>query len=586
MDLSRQASIAVVALLAAASLTFAAPDDAQAFCGFYVSGAEADLYNDATMVSLMRDGKRTVLSMQNSYEGPPEDFALVVPVPVVLEKKQVKTLPGDVFKRLDRLTAPRLVEYWERDPCQPRQRGMLMSGRTRRSAAPRVKLDSAGSAKPKVKVHAKFTVGEYDIVVLSSTESTALETWLNENKYNIPKGAAPYFKPYIQNGQYFFVAKVDVEKVTFKDGEAVLSPLRFHYDTDDFVLPVRLGLINSKGVQDLITFILAKGQRYEVANYPNVTVPTNIVVNDEVKKNFGGFYNELFDNVLDENPNAVVTEYSWATSTCDPCPGPPLRNNDLMTLGADVLPFSEPSTAKTQSGRSPGALSRRVPGRAFGGWVVTRLHARYNKHTLGKDLVFKKASAILGGRGTPEDAEGTLSEKGSRKSSVNNFQGRYIMLHHWAGEVECESPSRGIWGGPGGRGKASARAADDLAFDKPTSKLALAKYVEAEEVTGLKNATAKYNKLVGNVLATSGGPAAEEEAEPEAAEETGGESADEESADEESVDEDSKAQPVKKDAAKKSSGGCASSSGAAEAGGSFLVLLLLIGGVGRFWRRG
>ena len=34
---------------------------------------------------LMRAGTRTALSMQNNYEGPPEDFALVVPVPVVLE---------------------------------------------------------------------------------------------------------------------------------------------------------------------------------------------------------------------------------------------------------------------------------------------------------------------------------------------------------------------------------------------------------------------------------------------------------------------------------------------------------------------
>lgn len=96
MDLTHRAHAAVAALLAATFLTFAAPADADAFCGFYVSGAEVDLYNDATMVSLMRQGKRTVLAMQNSDEGPPKDFAMVVPVPVpvVLEKKQVKTLPS------------------------------------------------------------------------------------------------------------------------------------------------------------------------------------------------------------------------------------------------------------------------------------------------------------------------------------------------------------------------------------------------------------------------------------------------------------------------------------------------------------
>jgi hypothetical protein len=87
-------------------------EDARAFCGFYVSGADAPLTNSATQVVLMREGTRTVLSMQNAYQGPPQDFAMVVPVPVVLQKDNVKTLPREVFDRVDRLTAPRLVEYW------------------------------------------------------------------------------------------------------------------------------------------------------------------------------------------------------------------------------------------------------------------------------------------------------------------------------------------------------------------------------------------------------------------------------------------------------------------------------------------
>ena len=65
----------------------------------------------------MRDGTRTVLSMQNTNAGPPEDFALVVPVPVVLQKEQVRTLPKEIFAKVDAMAAPRLVEYWEQDPC-------------------------------------------------------------------------------------------------------------------------------------------------------------------------------------------------------------------------------------------------------------------------------------------------------------------------------------------------------------------------------------------------------------------------------------------------------------------------------------
>src|SRR5204862_1775239 len=141
--------------------------------------------------------------------------------------------------------------------------------------------------------------------------------------------------PYVEAGSKFFVAKVDPQKVKFVDGRAALSPLRFHYDTEEFSLPIRLGLANSSGTQDLIVNILAPHQRYEVSNYKNVTIPTNIDVRDNVKDKFGAFYAALFDRTLDKNPGAVVTEYAWQAIGCDPCPGPLIDPSELQTLGAD-----------------------------------------------------------------------------------------------------------------------------------------------------------------------------------------------------------------------------------------------------------
>ena len=121
-------------LVLLAAIFLAAP--AHAFCGFYVSDSGKSLYNNATQVALMREGTRTVLSMQNDYEGPPERFALVVPVPVVLQKENVKTLPRDLFAKLEQLDAPRLVEYWEQDPCaQPRVEEGALAPRQRRRTA-------------------------------------------------------------------------------------------------------------------------------------------------------------------------------------------------------------------------------------------------------------------------------------------------------------------------------------------------------------------------------------------------------------------------------------------------------------------
>lgn len=390
--------------------------DAMAFCGFYVGGAGTDLYANATQVALMRQGTKTVLSMQNRYDGPAADFAMVVPVPVVLQQADVKTLEDAVFAKLDVLTAPRLVEYFEEDPCN--------TYRSDEDNFPEAGNNNTTSTNNSVVVEAQFKVGEYDIAILSAQDSTGLETYLTDNNYSIPDGAAPYFEPYVQAGMYFFVAKVDASLTKQVNGKTVLSPLRFAYESTDFSLPVRLGMINSQGTQDLIVYTLGLGQRYEVSNYPNVTIPTNIEVVDAVRSSFGLFYQTLFARTLKENPEAVVTEYSWMASSCDPCPGPVLDGADLLTLGADLFPGSEEDLS----------------------WVVTRLHARYDKDEVGEDLVFKKADPIVGGREFVVDQETGKLEEGSHPSDINNFQGRYIIRKAWDGPLECDDPIRGNWG--------------------------------------------------------------------------------------------------------------------------------------------
>ncbi|HVV87163.1 MAG TPA: DUF2330 domain-containing protein [Kofleriaceae bacterium] len=436
---------------ATATLALAlAPAAADAFCGFYVGGGGAELFNNATQVVLMRQGTRTVLSMQNNYQGPPEDFALVVPVPVVLQKENVKTLPRDVFDRVEQMSAPRLVEYWEQDPCAPD-----MEYEERAMAAPMAMAEGAGAAADDsayhVKVEAKFEVGEYQIVILSASDSTGLDHWLRDQHYKIPAGAEPLLRPYVEGGSKFFVAKVDPTKVTFANGMATLSPLRFHYDAEEFSLPIRLGLANSKGTQDLIVDILAPNQRYEVANYPNVTIPTNLDVKEEAKARFGEFYAALFDRTIAKNPHAVVTEYAWDASSCDPCPGPTLDYSDFATLGADVLEGGD---------------------EGYYGFVLTRLHARYGKGDLHDDLVFKAAPPIVGGREFLQD-DGKLEER-SRPSDTNNFQGRYAVRHPWTGPIACASPKRGVWGGPPGGGEPQPQpiAATGLAF-APRGKIDL-----------------------------------------------------------------------------------------------------------------
>ncbi|MEZ4462443.1 MAG: DUF2330 domain-containing protein [bacterium] len=396
------------------------PSAALGFCGCFVPRASvakdlaANLYNDATQVVLMRDGNQTVLTMQNSYVGPPEDFAMVVPVPQLLKVENVKTLDKAIFRKIEQLSAPRLVEYWEQNPCgrdRPAPPLDILRG-------PSKSQDWQGS----VAVRAEFVVGEYEIVMLDTNDSAALERWLKANNYRIPDGADAYLKPYVEAGMYFFVAKVDAQKVKFEGGKAALSPLRFNYQSNEFSLPIRLGMINSSGSQDLLIYILAMNQRYEVANRPNITIPTDTSVSDAARYDFSGFYEALFDRAIEQNPGAVVTEYVWHASGCDPCPpgdGVVLSPEELVTLGATV------------SNADPRL------------WILTRLHARYTADNVGTDLVFRKADPLVGGIGSRAAGETAVSA-----SLANQFQSRYVIRHEWEGEPTCQDPVFGRWGLP------------------------------------------------------------------------------------------------------------------------------------------
>jgi hypothetical protein len=316
--------------------------------------------------------------------------------------------------------------------------------------------DSALPRDLGVKVEAKFDVNEYEIVILSAKDALGLEIWLKENKYQVPANAEPLLRPYVQNNSKFFVAKVNVKKVKLVDGQAVLSPLRFHYDTEKFELPVRLGLVNSAGTQDLIVHVIAKG-RYELANRPNVTIPSNLDVKVAVEPRFGAFYAELVKRTFDKHPAAAITEFAWQGAmpppevmvdqgiygvTCDPCP-PPHPMDDPLTrlMGADVMPGvkGDASVAKFAAEAT-----------------LTRLHLRSTKESLTDDLVFKLAEPIEGGIPTAPE---------TRPAKKNRFQGRYVMWKR--GESCWDSASPIVSSGLSGTNAVAARAAPlTLSFEE------------------------------------------------------------------------------------------------------------------------
>ena len=377
-------------LVAAGALALLAASPASAFCGFYVAKADTKLFNRASKVVLARDGERNVITMAPDYSGSPREFAMVVPVPTFITRQQINVAEPALVEKIDAYSAPRLVEYFDADPCAPAiDRPMLAA------PAPESAITVTGSRTRRqslgVKIEAQYEVGEYDILILSARESNGLVQWLTENGYRMPPGAGPVVASYLKQNMKFFVAKVNLERHNAA-GAQQLRPLQIAYNHRKFMLPIRLGTVNAAGPQELFVFTLTPRGRVETTNYRTVKLPSDLDVPVFVKQQFPNFYKAMFTQaVRREDMRAVFLEYAWDSRSCDPCAGEPLRDDEARKLGAMWL--AEPNR----------------DGNVF----VTRLHLRYTRDTFPEDLM--------------------LQETGDS----SNFQGRYVLRHAFTGRAQC-----------------------------------------------------------------------------------------------------------------------------------------------------
>ncbi|MEA5576405.1 DUF2330 domain-containing protein [Anabaena sp. UHCC 0451] len=382
--------------------------NALAFCGFYVAKADTKLYNQASQVVIARDGNKTVLTMANDFQGEVKDFAMVVPVPTVIKEEQVRVAQPNIIERLDAFSAPRLVEYFDEDPCSPQIRPQSLLAPTAATRGGRAEEKTMQDNSLGVTVEARFNVGEYDILILSAKESNGLETWLRRNGYKMPRGANQLLKPYVRSSMKFFVAKVNLDK--FKEsGYQFLRPLQISYESPKFMLPIRLGMINSKNEQDLIVYILSPQGQAEVTNYRTVKVPSNVNIPVFVKNEFGDFYKSMFQNsYTKEDKKVAFLEYAWDMGNCDPCSAEPLNPEELKQAGVFWLDNNSSDAIV-----SPG-FGR---GRSFStsNVFISRLHVRYTRNKFPEDLMFQTTS--------------------NRES----FQGRYVLQHPFTGNLQCSA---------------------------------------------------------------------------------------------------------------------------------------------------
>jgi hypothetical protein len=269
-------------------------------------------------------------------------------------------------ERIDAATAPRFTIRQDPDPCFVPSKSVTAS---RHVGAPGAAMPIAAAAPrpPAVVVEARYAVGDYDVAILSASESDALLKWLASEGYQVPAAAEPVLAAYIAEGLKFFVAKVALKEGS-GDGYKRLSPLQISYRSAKMWLPLRLSTVVAEGPQDMFVFALTEGEHIEAANVPTRVIDTARELPAFIRRQFEAFYEAAIAHAYQEAKGAIaIVEARQSFWNGDAASrGWNLSAGDLAALGID-------------------------PRRRAGRLTLTRLHVRYDR-SFTSDLVFERRS--------------------------------------------------------------------------------------------------------------------------------------------------------------------------------------------------
>jgi hypothetical protein len=461
---------------------------ATAFPGVVVTKAGDEQGLRSTTVVLMRHGGFSVLTLSAEYEGPLAPFALLVPVPSDVRARAVKTVKRTVLSRVEALSAPRFHAFYEQDPCDeaPVDQGFdehvkaKGAGFLASPGLPPLDRHYAVSNEISVPMTASFKERESEFTYrdLVYTRPEKLRASLEAAGYRVAERVLAALAGELTPGAHLLLAEVSLAHVELAAGGSIqLGGIRF--STREPVLKLAEALGGANGhAEDVFVYVFDRGARYELANHDHAELPLAVRVEPRVAEHLGTAYNGLFDAFSARHPDAYVTEFAWPTRGCgEPCPDVPLRPDELLTLGGDVLeaetttarerapePSEEPTLererfethlaelapkerplAEREHVAERRELERRRALTARQTYVLTRLHHRYPAGALRRDLELAPAGPLAGGVAIPVGARGEVT-LGAAPAPENHLQVRFFALEPWARGSACSSPRRFRWG--------------------------------------------------------------------------------------------------------------------------------------------
>ncbi|HTB82036.1 MAG TPA: DUF2330 domain-containing protein [Candidatus Sulfotelmatobacter sp.] len=208
----------------------------------FVWDKHTDINEPTQKAILAFDSGQEDLILQVKYEGPVDEFGWLIPVP---NPPQVKLGSMKCFYELSRFTQMR----FESEGYGRGHYGDTMS----------LNAGGPGDTEPPVKVVEIKTVGAYQIAVLSTKDTGALEQWLTANQFYFPTNKTDVLDSYVQQHWYFIAVKINLGK--FGPGKSItaantaisgelaageLNPLQISFASDRCVFPLKISSVNGR----------------------------------------------------------------------------------------------------------------------------------------------------------------------------------------------------------------------------------------------------------------------------------------------------------------------------------------------------
>ncbi len=280
------------------------PAPALACGGFFCSSINLEpIQQNAERILFEVPGDGTVTAtVEIRYQGDPDDFSWVVPVPTELGADDIDVeAPANALLLLEDATRPQVIP----PPTECRSGGFdSPMGVSRAGGGNFDDAESDGG----VDVTELPVVGPYAPTMLQATDADALIAWLNEHDYLITREMEPLVAEYVAGGMWFLALKLTPESAVDD-----ISPISFRYASDVPVVPIQLTGVAAEPEMGILTFV-ASDSIFESQNFTNLQLST-----DEVQANPANGqtnYYPLLSWKLDEaGGQAVVTQFAGGMST-------------------------------------------------------------------------------------------------------------------------------------------------------------------------------------------------------------------------------------------------------------------------------